>query len=343
LEKKSEIKPRFLHYIVGQADSLRKVNNNKVLRGFDAVLSSTIPIGGGVSSSSALSVATALAYQKANPDFKASKEDFFRSICEGEWSWSGVRGGIMDQYTCLNAKEGAAFILDCRTSDLHPKYTNVVLPPTVAILIANTNVKHELVGSPYNERRESCERAVKFIQQYISSPDTAETTHHEKEVKAQAKKHGVTHLRDASLQLLNYAADHTAMDARAYRRAVHAVTEDIRTIKTGEALIKGDLKTAGELLNQGHTSLRDDYQVSCEELDIMVDIAQSCDGVFGARMMGGGFGGCAIVLVSPSKVKAVTAKLETEYKKRAKREATVIPSRAGKGGSVVKLGHAKSK
>jgi len=307
------------------------------------VLSSTIPIGGGVSSSSALSVATALAYRHTNPDFKPSQADFFRSICEGEWAWSGVRGGIMDQYTCLNAKEGTAFILDCRASDLHPKYKSVTLPDNVAILIANTNVKHELVGSPYNERRESCERAVKFIQEYINSPDTRETEKDEKEVKAHAKKHGVTHLRDVSLALLNYAADHTKMDARAYRRAVHAVTEDVRTIKTGEALIKGDLKTAGQLLNQGHVSLRDDYQVSCEELDIMVDIAQSSEGVYGARMMGGGFGGCAIVLVDPSKVKAVTARLESEYKKRAKIDATIVPSRAGNGGRIVKSGRAKSK
>jgi len=332
-----------MHYIVGQSDSLRKVNKDKALLGFDAVLSSTIPIGGGVSSSSALSVATALAYRQCNPDFKPSDADFFRSICEGEWAWSGVRGGIMDQFTCLNTKEGAAFILDCRTSKLHPQFTSVVLPKNVQILIANTNVKHELVGSPYNERRESCERAVKFIQQYLEQPDTRETTEHEKEVKAAAKKKKVTHLRDVSFDLLRAAADHTPMDARAYRRAVHVVTEDVRTIQTGEALIRGDVKTAGRLLNEGHASLRDEYQVSCEELDIIVEIAQSCDGVYGARMMGGGFGGCAIVLVAPEKVKSVTSRIETEYKKRAKIEATVIPSRAGKGGHIVNLGAAKSK
>jgi galactokinase len=254
-----------------------------------------------------------------------------------------VRGGIMDQFTCLNTKEGTAFILDCRTSKKHPQFSDVVLPKQVAILIANTNVKHELVGSPYNERRESCERAVKFIQEYLSHPDSSIHHAYEKEVRAAAKKKGVTHLRDVSFDLLRFAADHTAMDARAYRRAVHVVTEDVRTIQTGEALIRGDVKTAGRLLNEGHASLRDDYQVSCEELDIMVEIAQSCDGVYGARMMGGGFGGCAIVLVHPDKVKPVTAKLEAEYKKRAKRDATIIPSRAGKGGHVVKLGSAKSK
>jgi len=180
LENKKDVVPRFMHYIVGQADFLRKINNNKPLNGFDAVLSSTIPIGGGVSSSSALSVASALAYKKSNPNWKPSDADFFKSICEGEWSWSGVRGGIMDQFTSLNAKEGGAFILDCRTSKPHPQYTHVVLPKNIQILIANTNVKHELVGSPYNERRESCERAVKFIQQFLNSADPQEMTEDEK-------------------------------------------------------------------------------------------------------------------------------------------------------------------
>jgi len=266
---------------------------------------------------------------------------FFRAICEGEWSWSGVRGGIMDQYTSLHAKEGGAFILDCRTSKPEPKFSHVILPKNVQILIANTNVKHELVGSPYNERRESCERAVKFIQTYLSAADPIEITHEEKEIKEKAKKKGVTHLRDVSLELLLAAADYTKMDARAYRRAVHVITEDVRTIQTGEALVSGDVKTAGRLLNEGHASLRDDYKVSCEELDIIVDIAQQTKGVYGARMMGGGFGGCAIVLVAPEHVKSVTARIESEYKKRAKRDATVIASRAGKGGHLIKLGSAK--
>jgi len=131
------------------------------------------------------------------------------------------------------------------------------------------------------------------------------------------------------------------MDARAYRRACHVITEDVRTIQTGQALIKGDAKTAGRLLNEGHASLRDEYKVSCEELDIIVEIAQSCPGVYGARMMGGGFGGCAIVLVAPDQVKAVTQRIETEYKKKTKLAATVIPSRAGKGGHVSSFGKAK--
>jgi len=161
-----------------------------------------------------------------------------------------------------------------------------------------------------------------------------------KKIKEEAKKKGVTHLRDVSLGLLQAAADYTSMDARAFRRAVHVITEDVRTLQTGQALIKGDAKTAGRLLNEGHASLRDEYKVSCEELDIIVEIAQSCPGVYGARMMGGGFGGCAIVLVEPSKVKTVTQKIETEYKKKAKRDATIIPSRAGKGGHITSFGKA---
>jgi len=328
--------PRFLHYIVGQAAMLRKLNNDKALNGFDAVLSSTIPIGGGVSSSSALSVASSLAFRKSNPDFKPSNKDHFTSICEGEWTWSGVRGGIMDQYTSLNAKEGHAFILDCRTSDLHTKYKHVPLPKNLAMLVANTNVKHELVGSPYNERRSSCERAVEYVQGYLNSPDNEETTEEEKELKKKYKGK-VTHLRDVSLELLHYAADHTKLDARAYRRAHHSITEDDRTIHAAEAFLKGDLKTVGHLLNKTHASLRDFYRVSCDELDAMVDIAQHLEGVYGARMMGGGFGGCAIVLVEPEKANKIQEKLEAEYKKRVGKDATIIPSKAGAGAHVVSL------
>jgi len=308
--------------------------------GFDAVVSSTIPIGGGVSSSSALSVASALAFRKANPEFKTTDKEFFDAICNGEWTWSGVRGGIMDQFTSLNAKEGCAFVLDCRTSKIDPEFNHIPLPSNMAMLIANTNVKHELVGSPYNERRSSCERAVKFVQEYLKAPKKSDTTEEEQKYK-ESQTQTVTHLRDVPWNLLGFAADGTSMDARAYRRAVHAVKEDVRTLRTAEVLRKGDLVSAGKLLNECHDSLRDKYRVSCDELDIIVEIAQSLDGVYGARMMGGGFGGCAIVLVAPEKQGAIITKIEAEYVKKTKGlHATVIPSRAGRGARVISLGKA---
>jgi len=131
------------------------------------------------------------------------------------------------------------------------------------------------------------------------------------------------------------------MDARAYRRAQHAITEDVRTIAAANAFKREDLVTVGKLLNEGHVSLRDDYKVSCDELDAMVEIAQSCEGVYGARMMGGGFGGCAIVLVRPQHQESIIKKLESEYKKRTKIEATIIPSSAGIGARVVLVGKAR--
>jgi len=286
-----------------------------------------------------------MAFKKCS-SFQFSDKDFFDAICEGEWTWSGVRGGIMDQFTSLNAKAGCAFILDCRTSKIHPTYGQVTLPSDLRILIANTNVKHELVGSPYNERRASCERAVKYVQDYLNSPDIEETTPEEKELKRKKKAAGVTHLRDVPLSLLLSTADYhnnksKLMDARAYRRALHAITEDTRTIKTAEAFKQNDLPTVGKLLNEGHVSLRDDYKVSCDELDVMVDIAQSTEGVYGARMMGGGFGGCAIVLLKPEYQDKVIKRLEIEYKKRTNIDATIIPSAAGNGARLVALGKAR--
>lgn len=309
--------PRFLQYVVGSGIFLSKEHNGgKPLNGFDAVITSLIPNGGGVSSSSALCVASAMCFRTANPALVVTPEEFLLAICQSEWFYSGVRGGIMDQYSSLNAKEGCAFVLDCRTQAMHPDFTNIPFPKGVTILIANTNVKHDLVGTPYNDRRASCEEAAAAI------------------AKAFPGKN-VTHLRDANLDMLNKAKPQ--MRPVAYQRACHVLAEDKRTIACATALVKGDLKTAGELVNQSHNSLRDLYEVSCPELDHMVEAARGLKGVYGARMMGGGFGGCAIVLVQDKYAADVVPALHNEYKRRTNREPHILPSRPGSGASVESL------
>lgn len=314
--KKDEIK-RFLHYIVGPAAQLAQhsSNNKHPLCGFDAVLSSSIPNGGGVSSSSALCVASTAAFRKTNEHFlkDLTEQQFLMAVCEGEWAWSGVRGGIMDQYASINAQAGCAFILDCRTSEIHPKFGQIELPNNLVLIVANTNVKHDLVGTPYNDRRAACERAAAAIAKEY--PD---------------KK--ITHLRDTNMDMLNATKGH--MDPEAHKRAVHVIDEDVRTISAGEAIIRGDLTTLGKLVNGSHDSLRDLYEVSCDELDIMVNIARNCDGVYGARMMGGGFGGCSIVLAKPESVTSVISTLNKEYKKQTGLDASILATTPGPGSAL---------
>jgi len=308
--------PRFMHFIVGPGLELVKYNKGP-LRGFDAVISSTIPNGGGVSSSSALCVASCLAFRYVNQStLTCTEKEFLYCVCEGEWRWSGVRGGIMDQYTSLHAREGCAFVLDCRTSSMHPDYTHIPIPSNLSIIIANTNVKHELVNSPYNRRRASCERAAAAINKVFPFRN-------------------VTHLRDADRVMLEVAKPY--IDDVAYRRALHVIEEDVRTIQCGEALKARDFKLAGSFVNGSHDSLRDLYEVSCLELDTVVDIARSCKGCYGARMMGGGFGGCCIVLANPDNTADIIATICKEYKKKIGKDSTLFVTKPGAGASLTQF------
>lgn len=320
-KKDKESLPRFLHYIVGPVKFMQKQSSCPApLRGFDAVLTSNIPNGGGVSSSSALCVAAACAYRSVNAEVLSgmSDHDFLMSVCEGEWAWSGVRGGIMDQYASIHSKEGCAFVLDCRKGAIHPDYHHIPLPANLTLLVANTNVKHDLVGTPYNDRRASCERAAAGIQATFPSRK-------------------VTHLRDADMKMLEESKDR--IDPEDYQRALHVIREDVRTLACGDALKAGDLQRAGQLVNESHEDLSKVYEVSCPELDTMVKLVRTYPGTYGARMMGGGFGGCTICLVEPEKADAIIAQLTVDYKKATGRDPHIIATKPGSGAQVKSLGH----
>jgi galactokinase len=253
------------------------------VKGYDAVLTSTIPMGGGVSSSSAVTVASATAFKHVNQP-PLTSDEFTMLTGECEWEYSGVRGGIMDQFTSLHAQEGHALLLDCKTLEAK----QIPFPTEkAAILVVNTNVAHELINSPYNQRRLSCEAAAKAM--------------------------GRSKLRDATFADLT--AIQSKVDRETYNRALHVIGEDTRTLNAAELLAAGEMVEVGSLVNQSHDSLRDLYEVSCPELDAVVDAARSYSGpgVYGARMMGGGFGGCAIVLVEPSQADAVTKHLRETF------------------------------
>ena len=283
------------------------IARNIVPAGFDAVIHSTVPLGGGLSSSASLEVATATLLEavtgaKLDPVEKAL-------LCQkAEHDYAGMPCGIMDQFISTLGQKDHVLLLDCRSrrTELVP-FTD----STMAILITNTNVKHELTGSEYPTRRRQCEAAALAL--------------------------GVPSLRDATGELLERSRG--KLDEVVYRRARHVIGEIARTPLAAAAIRRGDWAEAGTAMYASHASLRDDYEVSCSELDTVVDIARAIGpsgGVFGCRMTGGGFGGCAVALVKTGSVDAVVATLGRQYEAATGIAPTMFVSRPAQGATVLK-------
>ncbi|MGA2177774.1 MAG: galactokinase [Verrucomicrobiota bacterium] len=275
--------------------------------GLDVLLHSTVPVGGGLSSSAALEVCTAtlieaVAGKKIDPVEKAL-------LCQkAEHEFAGVPCGIMDQFISVMGREGHLLLLDCRSrkTELVP-----MRDPSVELLIANTNVKHELGSGQYARRRAQCEAAAKIL--------------------------GVPSLRDATAAALESAK--SKMEEVVFRRARHVIGEIERTVQAAAAVRASQWQKVGDLMYASHRSLRDDYEVSCAELDALVEIAGGIGlkgGVFGCRMTGGGFGGCAVALVKTDSVPAITKELATAYQKKTNIAATIFGSRPAAGATIIK-------
>jgi galactokinase len=255
-------------YPIGVAVTLEKAGYR--LRGAKLSIRGDIPLGAGLSSSAAIEVSTACALV-ANSDLAIDRADLARICQRAENEFVRARVGIMDQFVSLFGKAQKALLLDCRSLD----FKLLPLPSNVQLVICNTMVKHELASSAYNERRAACEAGVKKLASVLPH---------------------VVALRDVTPeQLEQHRHD---LPEVVYRRCRHVVTENGRVLEAAAALERNDLKYFGELMAESHRSLRDDYEVSCPELDLMVDLAQGVDGVHGARMTGGGFGGCTVNLVT---------------------------------------------
>jgi galactokinase len=275
--------------------------------GLDVLLHSTVPLGGGLSSSAALEVATATLIETAT----GKKIDLVTKalLCQkAENDFAGVPCGIMDQFVSVMGRANHLLLLDCRSrkTELVP-----MSDAAVSLMIINTNVKHELVGGGYAERRKQCEQAAKIL--------------------------GVPALRDATAETLEGAKD--KMDEVVFRRARHAISEIERTVHAAEGVRASNWPTVGQLMYASHYSLRDDYEVSCKELDVVVEIAEGIGykgGIYGCRMTGGGFGGCAVALVKTELVEAISQKIAAEYKKKTRIEATIFVSRPAAGATVIK-------
>jgi galactokinase len=275
--------------------------------GFDALIHSTVPLGGGLSSSAALEVGTAtllevITGKTLDPVDKAL-------LCQkAEHEYAGMPCGIMDQFISVMGKANHLLLLDCRSrkSELVP-----MTDASVALLITNTNVKHALTGGEYANRRAQCEQAAKIL--------------------------GVPSLRDATAEMLEHAR--SKMEPVVFRRARHVLGEIERTTHAAEGVRASNWPTVGQLMYASHASLRDDYEVSCAELDAVVEIAQgigSKGGVIGCRMTGGGFGGCTVALVRVDAVDSISKHVAAEYERRTKIKPTLFVSRSAAGATVLK-------
>jgi galactokinase len=239
------------------------------LRGANLYIRSEVPLGAGLSSSAALEVAVGYALLRGSGyDIEPVQLALLCQRAENEFV--GARCGIMDQFTACHGQIGKALMLDCRSLE----YCPLDMPDNVALVICNTKVKHELANSKYNLRRAECEEAVRLL--------------------AEALPH-VRALRDLNSRELEQHRGR--LTPTLYKRARHVVTENERVKSSAAALEQRDIGTFGELMRASHRSLRDDYQVSCTELEVMIEIADRHRGVYGSRLTGGGFGGCTISLV----------------------------------------------
>lgn len=269
---------------------------------FDAAIAGDVPVGGGMSSSAALEVAVVtFATACGGPGLPSLQ---VAMLCQrAEQQSAGVRVGIMDQAASCLGRDGHAILLDCRSLDY--EYVPINLPG-IAIAVYDTGVSHTLAGSAYNVRREQCEEAATRLAQYLRGEGAARV---------------VRSLRDVTEADLQRYGSRVPEVLR--RRARHVVSENARVLAAVEALRAGDADRLGALLYASHASLRDDYEVSCAELDAVVEIAGGVPGVLGARMMGAGFGGSALVLVRRDALPALETALRKDYSRRTGRQGAL--------------------
>ena len=292
-------------YSVGVAAQLEKAGFQ--LSGANLLVHGEVPIGAGLSSSASIEVATALALAEES-GLSIGRPRLAR-ICQlAENEFVGMRCGIMDQFISLHGRANHALMLDCRSLD----YELVPIPESVKLVICNTGVKHTLAGGEYNRRREECEEAASSL--------------------AKAMPH-IRSLRDVTLEQLD---EHRGVLSEVlYKRAKHIVMENERVMNSVEALRAGDLRRFGKYMAESHVSLRDLFEVSCAELDLMVELANRQQGVYGARMTGGGFGGATINLVDAQHASEFAERVAEGYQKETGIAAAVYICVPADGASLV--------
>ena len=273
------------------------------LSGWEGVLSSDVPAGAGLSSSAALELATMQAFSFSS-GFLWEPKRMAQLAQRAENDWVGANTGIMDQLISASAEAGSALLIDCRSLETW----SVPIPPGTAVVVMDTMTRHSHVDSGYNERRRQCEEAAAFF--------------------------GVPALRDVTPELFREREAELPEPVR--RRARHVVTEDARTEAAAQAMRAGNAERLGQLMNESHLSMRDDFEISSAELDTMVEFAQAEEGCFGARMTGGGFAGCAVALLREAAVEAFREHVAQRYQKATGLEPSLYLSRGAAGAGRVR-------
>jgi galactokinase len=310
-------------YVIGVVKMLQR--SGKKIPGASLLVNGDVPQGAGLSSSASLEVAVGYALvdlTSKGPDFdpfESERSQLDRTqldrtqlalVCQqAENEFVGARCGIMDQFVVNFGKRGYALLLDCRSLE----YRLLPIPQDAVLAICNTMVKHSIAKGEYNQRRAECEAGIRRLSKYL--------------LKVRA-------LRDVTLQdLETYGHE---LPEIILRRCRHVVSENARTLQAAAALESGDLQVFGKLMLESHRSLRDDFEVSCSELDLMVELAQKSEGVYGTRMTGGGFGGCTVALVQAGCIEAFQRTVQEGYERSTGRKSEIYFCSASDGvGEVV--------
>ena len=300
-------KNKWSNYIRGVCDCMIKAGHD--IGGAVIAFESNVPIGSGLSSSAALCVASALAFSTVN-GHDLPPEEIAKIAQRAENQFVGTNCGIMDQFISAMGKKDNALLIDCRSL----KYELMPFMGDVAIVIGDTTVRRGLVTSQYNARRNSCENAVAVLKEKLPN---------------------ISALRDVSSnELEEYRS---LLSDEMYMRARHVVSENERVIAATKFSVDGDFFALGALLNESHISLCDDYEVSCFELDTMVEIAQKEEGVYGSRMTGAGFGGCTVSIVKPEYVETFIKNVSTKYEAATGKRANIFSTTPSAGASEIEV------
>jgi galactokinase len=282
------------------------------VRAFEAVLAGNVPQGAGLSSSAAYEVAVGVLLNEMMACGVAPKQ-LAMLAQKAENRFIGVQCGIMDQFISAMGREDAALLIDCKS--LQSRAVPLRLAErNAAIVVTHTGVQRGLVDSEYNARRAECAEGVALLAKKLKQPD-------------------LKSLRDVSLA--DFKKHEKALPAKVAQRVRHVITENNRVLDGVEVLEKGKLDAFGKLMNESHSSLRDDYEVSCKELDTLVALTQTHPGVFGARMTGAGFGGCTVAIMSTDALQSYQAEVVPRYERETGKQAEVHVCKAAKGASVL--------
>ena len=294
-------------YVLGVALMLE--GSGRTLSGADLIIWSDVPIGAGLSSSAALEVSCAHALlTESGLPFDPIE---IAQLCQrAENDFVGMRCGVMDQYISCCGVAGHALLIDCRSLESR----HVAIAPNLRLLIANSRVRHQHAGGEYNLRREACEEGVRLLSRYLGP---------------------IQALRDVTPQQLE--SKRRKLPELIYRRCRHIVTENARVLEAERALETGDFVACGRAMNASHLSMRDDFEITCPEVDMLAGLAQHVKGVYGSRMTGGGFGGCTISLLEESAIDKASQMLTDGYRIAMGRDVDIYVCAPSDGAQLIPI------